>query len=123
MAVRLLHCRSRLSCAHGGWRSKALCGALPLASAVLILAYALWDGGQGEMAEQLQRSADGTAELSFSCCHVLSPPTHAPTCCAVREVLRGLPFLQQVPEPLFDALLERGQLMGEPGSLLLPPCR
>lgn len=37
----------------------------------------------------------------------------------MREVLRGLPFLQQMPEPLFDALLERGQLMGEPGSLLL----
>lgn len=43
-----------------------------------------------------------------------------PNCPAVREVLRGLPFLQQVSEPVFDALLERGQLIGAaagvPGS-------
>jgi hypothetical protein len=33
-------------------------------------------------------------------------------CFAVREVLRGLPFLHHVPQYIFDWLLDCGQLLG-----------
>ena len=53
------------------------------------------------------------------CLHISRPPSskrlplRTPRASpAVREVLRGLPFLAHLPEPLFDALLERGQLLG-----------
>ncbi|PSC69954.1 Sodium hydrogen exchanger 7 [Micractinium conductrix] len=39
---------------------------------------------------------------------IQGPVWRAPS---VREVLRGLPFLAHVPEPVFDALLERGTLL------------
>ncbi|PRW44236.1 Sodium hydrogen exchanger 7 [Chlorella sorokiniana] len=47
-------------------------------------------------------------ELRARRLEIQGPVWRAPS---VREVLRGLPFLQQVPEPLFDALLDRGQLI------------
>lgn len=42
---------------------------------------------------------------------IRGPVWRAPS---VREVLRGLPFLHHVPQPLFEWLLERGRLLGEP---------
>ena len=46
------------------------------------------------------------------CASVHAASIHAACIHAVREVLRGLPFLAHVPEPVFDALLERGTLLG-----------
>lgn len=50
---------------------------------------------------------------------IRGPVWRAPS---VREVLRGLPFLAHLAEPLFDALLDRGALLGAPAGGRGPCC-
>lgn len=70
----------------------------------------LWESGVVDDAERAALEAPAAARLTAL--ELAGPTWTAPS---VQEVLRALPFLQHVPQPLFVSLLEQGRLRGARG--------